>query len=112
MIYHILEKSDWDASKSEKLYKPESFAADGFIHCSTFEKIEESANRFFKGKSEIAILCIDENKVKAEIIYEDLYDSGFEFPHIYGQLNLNSVFKIVFVKSESSGKFKTGEILK
>ena len=111
MIYHILNVNEWEESKSKKFYEPLSYAIEGFIHCSTLDKIEESANKFFNGKSEVVILCIDEERVKAEIVYEDLYNTGFEFPHIYGQLNLDSVIEVVIIKSEKNGEFKTSELL-
>ena len=111
MIYHILNKKEWEDSRSNEFYLPETFAKEGFIHCSAADKVEESANRFFREKSEIVILCIDEDRVKADIIYEDLYNTGFEFPHIYGLLNLDSVVEAVIFKSEKNGEFKLGELL-
>lgn len=110
MIYHISTPGEWDEIKLKEFYQPESFASEGFIHCSTLEKIEESANRFFLGKSEIVILCIDEKKVKDEIVYEDLYNSGYEFPHIYGKLNINSVIKVITAKSNNNGEFNIAEL--
>lgn len=112
MIYHILNVNEWEESKSKKFYEPLSYSIEGFIHCSALDKIEESANRFFRGKYEIVILCIDEERVKAEIIYEDLYNTGFEFPHIYGQLNLDSVVEVVKIKSKENGEFEFAELLK
>jgi uncharacterized protein (DUF952 family) len=35
--------------------------------------------------------------VKPEIRYEDLYDAGQEFPHIYGPLNLDAVVDVLAV---------------
>ncbi|MGE6574941.1 DUF952 domain-containing protein [Paenibacillus xylanexedens] len=33
-----------------------------------------------------------DSKIKPEVIWEDLYNEGREYPHIYGELNLDSVF--------------------
>ncbi|MEK4073513.1 DUF952 domain-containing protein [Paenibacillus sp. FSL M7-0656] len=30
--------------------------------------------------------------MKSEAIWEDLYNEGREYPHIYGELNLDAVF--------------------
>lgn len=31
-------------------------------------------------------------KIKSEVIWEDLYNEDREYPHIYGELNLDAVF--------------------
>lgn len=104
MIYHIAEREEWE--NSENYYCPLTFNTEGFIHCSTKEKICESANKFFKGKSGILLLSIDENKVTAEIKWEDLYSFNYKFPHIYGKLNKDSVISITEIYSDTNGEFK------
>lgn len=104
MIYHITERDEWE--NSDKYYCPVSFNNDGFIHCSTNDKIEESANKFFKGKSVILVLSIDEKKVSAEIKWEDLYGLNCLFPHIYGRLNRESVISVTEIHSDENGEFK------
>ncbi|HMS64820.1 MAG TPA: DUF952 domain-containing protein [Ignavibacteria bacterium] len=106
MIYHIIDAENPDADLSGDFYIPESFTKVGFIHCSDILKIEESANRFFRGRKQLIILCINEELVTSEIITEDLYNSGYKFPHIYGPLNLNSVTNTFKIKSDAGGNFK------
>lgn len=93
MIYHITKKEMWEKAMADKYYRPDSLDTEGFIHCSPAEKIPEVANIFYKGQSDLILLCIDETKVKSKIIREDLYRHGFEFPHIYGELNPDAVIK-------------------
>lgn len=33
-----------------------------------------------------------DSKIKSEVIWEDLYNEGREYPHISGELNLDAVF--------------------
>lgn len=74
-IYHILPKHDWEQVKDRKFYAPSSLKKDGFIHCSTKDQVIPTLNRRFKGNKDLLLLIIDPEKVKAEIIYEDLKGS-------------------------------------
>ncbi|MFD4705948.1 DUF952 domain-containing protein [Gottfriedia sp. NPDC058432] len=55
--------------------------------------------------SKIKILCIDEEKTKSKIVYEDTENFGKLFPHLYGPLNLDAVFKVVELYSDETGQF-------
>lgn len=35
LIYHIVERSEWDRAKVGSVYRPASLTSEGFIHCST-----------------------------------------------------------------------------
>ncbi|MEO8666167.1 MAG: DUF952 domain-containing protein [Ignavibacteria bacterium] len=105
LIYHITHKKHWKSALKKNEYETPTLNEEGFIHCSPLEKVKESANRFFKDHYELLVLCIDEDKVIPEIIREDLYDTGFEFPHIYGKLNLDAVIKVIELKKNINGSF-------
>ncbi len=106
MILHIIENKDWQNAINFGEYSPASLNNEGFIHCSTLGQTVEIANLFFKGASDIKILCIDEEKTKSKIVYEDTENFGQLFPHIYGPLNLDAVFKVVDLNSDKNGQFR------
>jgi uncharacterized protein (DUF952 family) len=112
MLYHIALKKDWIDSKRSGEYKTESLASEGFIHCSPLEKIEESANKFFKGQTGLLILCIDESRVNSKIVWEDLFNANFKFPHIYGILNVDAVLQSIDFEPDRKGKFNLPAKLK
>ncbi|PEL14187.1 hypothetical protein CN601_01150 [Bacillus sp. AFS017336] len=105
MILHIIENKEWQNAINEGEYSPASLNTDGFIHCSTLKQTAEIANLFFKGATDLKILCIDEEKTKAKIVYEDTENFGQLFPHLYGVLNLDAVFKVVDFTSNENGEF-------
>ena len=109
MIFHITHKSYWERFAGKEFYEPESLVKEGFIHCSPAEKILESAKNFFKNHTGLLILCIDERKVKAEIKREDLYNTGYEFPHIYGKLNKDAVIGTAEFGKDINGEFSLPE---
>ena len=67
IIYHITTRSDWRTALTAGSYAAASLAAAGFIHCSTALQVVATANRLFKGRADLLLLCIDTAKVQAEI---------------------------------------------
>ncbi|MCK6074689.1 DUF952 domain-containing protein [Paenibacillus silvae] len=104
IIVHALPRTDWESALVNGTYRG-SLEKEGFIHCSPIEKIASVANYNFRGVQGLIILCIDESKVKSEIRWEDLYNEGREYPHIYGELNLDSVIKTVDFEPDENGIF-------
>jgi uncharacterized protein (DUF952 family) len=92
MIYHFLPKDRWENFKRKDYYRTESLEKEGFIHCSKQDQITEVANFKFETDTKLVLLTIDEERVESEIRYEG--DEGNEFPHVYGELNLDSVDNI------------------
>ncbi len=105
MIFHIVNQKDWEKISDENFYRPDSLIKEGFIHCSTLEKIPKVLSNFFMGQKDLILISINESKVFSDIIWEDLYGHDFEFPHIYGELNLDAVIKITLLKTDNDGRF-------
>lgn len=106
MIYHITTKADWEAARMEGSYSADSLIREGFIHCSTAGQVEATANRFFHGRMDLVLLHIDELKVGAEIVYENLEGGSTQFPHVYGPLPLDSVLQAKNISPLSDGSFR------
>ncbi|WP_019156298.1 DUF952 domain-containing protein [Robertmurraya massiliosenegalensis] len=106
MILHIMNKTDWSKAQEGTVYSPSSLNTDGFIHCSTKEQVLGVANFLFQGQEGLVLLCIDSKRVKAEVIYEDLYESGKLFPHIYGPLNIDAVERVIDFPANKDGDFE------
>ena len=93
-IFHITARSAWERALTTGDYRPESLANEGFIHCSQFEQVVGTAQRYFAGHTDLVLLCIDPEAVNSEIRYEAGRDSTL-FPHIYGSLNLEAVVQVI-----------------
>lgn len=105
LILHITTRSDWETAVSHPPYTAESLQTDGFIHCSTPAQAVYAANEHFKGQTGFQLLCIDEDLVIADVVYEDCYETGMQFPHIYGPLNLDAVLGVVDFPPNVDGSF-------
>ena len=90
-VFHIAEPADWPPSGDE--YTAPSLATEGFIHCSTAEQLDGVAEAFYAGRTDVTVLTIDERAVADTLVYEDLYDHGDEFPHVYGPIPVSAVLE-------------------
>jgi uncharacterized protein (DUF952 family) len=98
MIYHLTEPARWARSLEEGVHTGSSrgieLADEGFIHCSTAEQWPTVRRLFYAGVDPLLLLHIDESKVGAEVVYEQLGDAPAPFPHIYGPLPLDAVVSV------------------
>lgn len=105
MIYHITTQPAWKQAQKIGEYVPETFSADGFIHCSDHYQIEDTANRFYAFVPDLVVLEIDPDKLVSPLVYENLEGGEMTFPHIYGPLNLDAVVSQFEFNRSADGKF-------
>jgi uncharacterized protein (DUF952 family) len=97
-----------------RTYAPDSLRSDGFIHCSTLAQMIDTANRFYRGQQDLVVLCIEESRLTAELKYEAPAMPHGEsedelFPHLYGELNVEAVERVVDLPCEADGSFRRGD---
>lgn len=113
IILHCLTQRQWEKVKDNLSYGIEYISTVGFIHCSSVENFWRVAPNFKNIKEPLVLLCIDTEKVTAEIKWEDHDNCGREYPHIYGELNLNSVVQILpFLRNQKGELILNEEIVK
>lgn len=111
MIFHIAERDSWNHAKVRGIYAPASLESEGFIHCSSREQVEETANLFYRGRTNLVLLRIDESRLDAPLKFEMAADlarrqGSARFPHIYGALNLSAVVDVLELRCDESGLFR------
>ena len=104
IILHITQREQWKQAKLVQVYRGDTLDSEGFIHCSTPLQVIKVANNFFPNQQGLLLLCIDSDKVQAEIRYEGL--EGELFPHVYGPLNIDAVLKVLDFDPGEDGLFK------
>lgn len=113
IILHITTRAAWDAARAAGSYRPTSLDHEGFIHCSTPAQAVGSANKYFRGRTDLLLLCIDESRVTTEVRYEPPATirgvpdprAGELFPHVYGPLELEAVIRMVPFPCDRDGGF-------
>lgn len=104
-IFHITPRQDWEKAKATGSYRADSLETEGFIHCSTAAQVVRTANLWFKNQTNLLLLFIDSDKVQSEIRYDAVAENQI-FPHIYGALNNDAVFKAIEFEPAEDGSFE------
>ena len=104
IIFHIARREAW-AGRAGGSYRPEMYPVDGFVHCSTEDQVVKVADIRFRGQKGLVLLCIDTDKVTAEIRHENLEGGRELFPHIYGQINTDAVVRVAEFEPGAEGYF-------
>jgi uncharacterized protein (DUF952 family) len=113
MILHITSRAEWDEAQARGAYVAPSLEAEGFIHCSTENQVSHVANAFYRGRTDLLLLEIDESKLKPELKWEapagppanGISESDL-FPHVFGPINLDAVASVLdFAADPASGTF-------
>ena len=117
MIVHIVERGEWVKAVGRGSYAPDSLAAEGFVHCSTLAQVVATANRFYRGQNGLVVLCIEEERLRVELRYEASTgargeEAGEMFPHLYGELNVDAVVRVIELPCEVDGSFRLPEGLR
>lgn len=100
-----------DAGELAVLERDASFAgspvdlADGYIHLSTADQLDETADRHFAGRDDLQIVAVDLDSQGAALRWEAAR-GGALFPHLYGPLLLETVIAYGPLARSRGGRIK------
>lgn len=103
MIFHLAVRDLWHSAES---YRPPSLDEEGFIHCSTARQLIGVANDLYAGRDDLVLVTLDPEALTAPVVYEDCYETGQRFPHVYGQLDAEAVVSIEPFLPDETGTFR------
>lgn len=110
-ILHITSSQAWEIAKRQGSYRHDSLNTEGFIHCSRAEQVVRVANFLFAGQSHLILLCIDSDRLQSELRY-DRIETGEIFPHVYGEINLDAIVRVVDFEPDAQGRFELPQTLR
>ena len=112
MILHCMKKSTWEERKNKEYWGQRDIDAEGFLHCSTIEFFWRIVWLFVDTKEDYVIICINEDKLEAEVRFEDGDNCSRAYPHIYGLVNNSAVVdELPFLRDESGKYMKNPEFM-
>ncbi len=114
MILHICGRDEWPPTGG--VYRPESLASEGFVHCSDFGTAHLSANRFFAGRDDLVLLVIDPAQLDVPARWEPPADGADPtgrplFPHVYGPIPESAVTAVQSFQPDPKGLFTLPTVL-
>jgi uncharacterized protein (DUF952 family) len=104
-LFHITSESAWSNARTQGQYVPETFAAEGFVHCSEHDQLIRVANMRFAGRSDLVLLWISVARLSARVLYENLEGGTELFPHVYGPIELEAVIAATPFRPGPDGRF-------
>lgn len=106
-LYHLALESEWDPRAGEYTGSTieRGLAEEGFVHCSTAEQVQATADRFYAGRTDVVLLTIDRRRLDAEVRVEG------GFPHIYGPVPTAAVVAAVPVPLGPDGRLNIEAVL-
>jgi uncharacterized protein (DUF952 family) len=105
-IYHIVDPTWWETFVNKDYYESETLSEEKFIHLSTLEQVNGTLANYFIGSKRLFLLHINASKLTSNLVYEDLFDTGIAFPHLYGRLNKDAVVEVQELLEDGDGVLK------
>jgi uncharacterized protein (DUF952 family) len=98
LAYKILTADQWARFQSEGIFTGAPVdLADGYIHMSTADQLDETLAKHFAGQTGLVIATIDLTQLNDALKWE-ASRGGALFPHYYGALPISAV-----IKTEATG---------
>ena len=109
-IYKICSASAWREAEQQGVYRGSADdARDGFIHFSTASQLAATARKHFAGEGGLFLIEVDADSLGEALRWER--SRGDElFPHLYGELGLGAVVRVLDMPVRSDGAHDIPEI--
>ncbi len=86
LIYKIANSSEWEQACTSGTYVgSDDDRRDGFIHFSTKEQLAATYKKYFRSKTNLRLICIEDEKLGKDLKWEPSR-GGDLFPHLYAPL--------------------------
>jgi uncharacterized protein (DUF952 family) len=113
IILHMTPRPRWLAALDSGTLTADSLEREGFIHCSFPDQLERVANKHYRGLTDLVLLCIEADKLGAEVRYEGPINPHTGLPeperelygHVYGPINVDAVVKVFDFPPNADGSF-------
>jgi uncharacterized protein (DUF952 family) len=94
LVYKIVSAPEWRAAEAEGVFRGAAIdIADGYIHFSGAEQVEETAAKHFAGQTDLLLVAIDAARLGDALKWE-VSRGGALFPHLYAPLSFDGVVRV------------------
>lgn len=111
LIYKILSRDEWDTAKRAGRFEGSAVdLADGFIHLSAADQAQETAAKWFKGRTGLVLLAVEAEPL-GEALKWEASRGGALFPHLYRPLLVSEVTREADLDLDAAGVPQLGDHL-
>lgn len=107
-IYLLMTLVEIDSARSSGRWSSAAFPTEGFIHASPANQLERVANKHYRQKVDVHVVCVRPELLTSELRWEPA--AGSFYPHIYGPLNFDAVVKVVPTERNADGTFRIPDV--
>jgi uncharacterized protein (DUF952 family) len=91
LIFKIIYAEEWRGTEGNGAYAGSvKDRADGFLHFSTAAQVPGTLAKYYAGRMDLVLVCVDGKKLGSALKFEPSRD-GALYPHLYGTLVLSAV---------------------
>jgi uncharacterized protein (DUF952 family) len=109
-IYKICPASAWRKAERQGVYRGSADdARDGFIHFSTAAQVTGTARKHFFGQTGLFLIQVDADALGEALRWEHSRNDEL-FPHLYGELDLGAVTRVLDMRPRSDGTHDIPEL--
>lgn len=108
-IYHLASLEDSDKLQKTGSYHTASLETEGFIHCCTGDQLPGVIQRYYTDATKLVLLHINAELLCGTLVYENTVGGTETFPHVYGEINANAVFKTMIVDRSGLARIASSE---
>lgn len=102
-IFKVLKPEEWQAWQAQDPFEGAPIdLADGFIHLSTADQVEETIAKHFAGAGPLVLVAVDGQSLGPDLKWEPSR-GGALFPHLYAPLPQQAVLWTHTLDAEDSG---------
>jgi uncharacterized protein (DUF952 family) len=84
--------------------------ADGYIHFSTTDTVQETADKHFRGQDDLLLIAFDDGELGPQLKYE-ASRGGQLFPHLYAPLPVAKARFVKAIAMNADGHHDLSELL-
>ncbi len=108
-IYKIATRAQWEEATECVTFRGAPVdLADGYIHFSTAEQVEETAARHFHGQKQLLLIAIEAEALGQALKWERSR-GGALFPHLYGEFDPEQALSVLELQDCEDGGHKFPE---
>lgn len=110
LIYKICTASAWREAERHGVYRgSDDDSRDGFIHFSTAEQLAGTLSKHFSGQPALFLVAVECDDLGDALRWEEAR-AGSWFPHLYGELDLVHVVKVIELPLRHDGSHEVPEL--
>jgi uncharacterized protein (DUF952 family) len=110
LIFKIVGVEEWQAAQAIGVFAgSEVDRADGFIHFSSAAQAAGTAEKWFKGRTDLTLVAIDAGALGAGLKWEPSR-GGELFPHLYEPLPMSAVVWSRRLPLDADGRHRFGDL--